>query len=51
MTRMEPVLVVGPDGPVRLHEVFEGRRMLIVYHFMWHPGAPHEKQCEGCTHS
>ena len=48
MTRMEPVMVVGPDG---LREVFEGRRMLIGYHFMWHPGAPHEKQCEGCTHS
>ena len=51
MTRMEPVMVVGLDGPVGLRDVFEGRRMLIVYHFMWHPGAPHEKQCEGCTHS
>jgi predicted dithiol-disulfide oxidoreductase (DUF899 family) len=51
MTRMEPVMVVGPDGPVGLRDVFEGRRMLIVYHFMWNPGAPHEKQCEGCTHS
>jgi len=51
MTRMEPVMVVGPDGPVGLRDVFAGRRMLIVYHFMWHPGAPHEKQCEGCTHS
>lgn len=51
MTRMKPVMVVGPDGPIRLHDVFEGRRMLIVYHFMWHAGAPHERQCEGCTHS
>ncbi len=51
MTRMEPVRVVGADGPVGLREVFEGRRMLIVYHFMWKTGAPHEKQCEGCTHS
>lgn len=51
MTRMEPVMVVGADGPVRLPDVFEGRRMLIVYHFMWNPGAPHEEQCEGCTHS
>jgi predicted dithiol-disulfide oxidoreductase (DUF899 family) len=25
--------------------------MFIVYHFMWNPGAPHEKQREGCTHS
>jgi predicted dithiol-disulfide oxidoreductase (DUF899 family) len=51
MTRMEPVMVSGPDGPVPLHEVFDGRRMLIVYHFMWKTGAPHHKRCEGCTHS
>lgn len=51
MTQMEPVMVMGPDGPVHLHEVFEGRRMLIVYHFMWKKGAPHHAQCEGCTHS
>jgi len=43
MTRMEPVTVVGPEGPVSLHDVFEGRRMLIVYHFMWNKGAPHHK--------
>jgi predicted dithiol-disulfide oxidoreductase (DUF899 family) len=51
MTRMDPVMVAGPDGAVRLLDVFEGRRMLIVYHFMWNPGAPHHEQCEGCTHS
>ena len=51
MTPMEPVTVMGSNGPVPLHEVFEGRRMLIVYHFMWNKGAPHHKQCEGCTHS
>jgi len=51
MTRMEPVTVVGPSGPVPLQDVFEGRRMLIVYHFMWKKGAPHQQQCEGCTHS
>jgi predicted dithiol-disulfide oxidoreductase (DUF899 family) len=51
MTRMEQVMVSGPDGPVPLHEVFDGRRMLIVYHFMWKTGAPHHKRCEGCTHS
>ena len=51
MTRMEPVMVVGSDGPVSLHDVFAGRRMLIVYHFMWKKGAPHHQQCEGCTHS
>ena len=51
MTPMEPVNVVGSKGPVPLFEVFEGRKMLIVYHFMWKPGAPHHQQCEGCTFS
>jgi predicted dithiol-disulfide oxidoreductase (DUF899 family) len=51
MTRMEPVSVVGPDGAVPLHAVFEGRRQLMVYHFMWNKGAPHHKQCPGCTHT
>lgn len=51
MTRMEPVTVVGLGGPLPLLDVFEGRRMLIVYHFMWNKGAPHHEQCEGCTHS
>ena len=51
MTRMEPVMVMGPKGPVPLAAVFEGRRTLIVYHFMWKKGAPHHKQCEGCSHS
>jgi predicted dithiol-disulfide oxidoreductase (DUF899 family) len=51
MTAMEPVTVEGPAGPVALRDVFEGRRMLIVYHFMWNKGAPHDRQCEGCTHS
>jgi predicted dithiol-disulfide oxidoreductase (DUF899 family) len=51
MTQMEQVMVVGRDGPVHLHEVFEGRRLLLVYHFMWNKGAPHHQQCEGCTHS
>lgn len=51
MTRMAPVTVVGRDGPIALRDVFDGRRMLLVYHFMWHRGAPHEKQCPGCTHT
>src|SRR4051812_43898889 len=51
MTPMEPVMVVGRGGAVSLQDVFEGRRTLIVYHFMWKQGAPHHKQCEGCTHS
>lgn len=51
MTLMDPVTVVGSNGSIPLHEVFENRRMLIVYHFMWNKGAPYHKQCEGCTHS
>lgn len=37
----------GAEGPVRLADVFEGRRQLIVYHHMWFPGE--EWQCPGCT--
>ncbi|QEG01775.1 hypothetical protein Mal15_58540 [Stieleria maiorica] len=51
MTPMEPVTVIGANGSVGLQEVFEGRRLLIVYHFMWKNGKPHHQQCEGCTHS
>jgi len=41
--------VTGPDGPVTLLDAFEGRRQLIAYYFMWHPGHPAAEQCEGCT--
>jgi len=51
MTPMEPVEVIGSQGPLQLPDVFEDRRALIVYHFMWNKGAPHHRQCEGCTHS
>jgi hypothetical protein len=32
-----------------LLDVFEGRRQLIYYYFMWYPGKPAVEQCEGCT--
>jgi predicted dithiol-disulfide oxidoreductase (DUF899 family) len=41
--------LVGPDGPVPLIEVFEGRRQLLAYFHMWHDGKPAAQQCEGCT--
>ncbi len=41
--------LIGPDGPVPLLDVFEGRRQLIAYYFMWYPGQPAPEQCEGCT--
>jgi predicted dithiol-disulfide oxidoreductase (DUF899 family) len=41
--------LMGPDGPLTLLDAFEGRRQLIAYYFMWHPGHPAAEQCEGCT--
>lgn len=43
------VEVVGPDGPVPFLDLFAGRDELLVYQHMWHDGAPHQGQCEGCT--
>jgi predicted dithiol-disulfide oxidoreductase (DUF899 family) len=42
--------VLGPDGPTTLVDVFEGRRQLVAYYFMWWPGRPAAEQCEGCTY-
>ena len=41
--------LTGERGAVTLLDVFEGRRMLIAYYFMWHSGRPAAEQCEGCT--
>ena len=41
--------LIGADGPATLLDAFEGRRQLIAYYIMWHPGAPAADQCEGCT--
>jgi hypothetical protein len=43
------IVLVGPNGVVSLLDAFEGRRQLIAYYFMWHPGHPAPEQCEGCT--
>jgi predicted dithiol-disulfide oxidoreductase (DUF899 family) len=37
----------SPDGQVTLLDLFDGRRQLIVYHFMLAPGTGH--LCEGCS--
>jgi predicted dithiol-disulfide oxidoreductase (DUF899 family) len=37
----------GPDGPVRLIDTFEGRRQLIIYHFMFDPDW--DDGCPSCT--
>ena len=37
----------GPGGKTSLKDLFEGRRQLIVYHFMFDPAW--DKGCSGCT--
>jgi predicted dithiol-disulfide oxidoreductase (DUF899 family) len=50
MVEVDPATeLIGPRGPVPLIDAFDGRRQLIAYYFMWHPGAPAAQQCEGCT--
>lgn len=39
----------GPEGEVSLRDLFEGRRQLIVQHFMFHPDW--EDGCPSCTFS
>ncbi len=41
----------APDGKVRLLDLFEGRRQLIIYHFMFGPGAHGwpDAGCPGCS--
>src|SRR5262245_51146473 len=41
--------LTGERGAVTLLDVFEGRRLLIAYYFMWYTGHPAAEQCEGCT--
>ena len=47
MVEMPDYVLEGPQGPIRLVDIFEGKSQLIVYNHMWFPG---EKwQCSGCT--
>jgi predicted dithiol-disulfide oxidoreductase (DUF899 family) len=43
----EPYVFTGPDGEASLLDLFEGRRQLIVAHFMFDPSW--EKGCPSCT--
>lgn len=47
----EPYVFTGPHGTVRLLDLFEGRRQLIVYHFMFAPGVHGwpTAGCPGCS--
>jgi predicted dithiol-disulfide oxidoreductase (DUF899 family) len=37
----------GPDGKAHLPELFEGRRQLLLYHFMFGPNQ--DAGCDGCS--
>ena len=41
----------GPDGEARLLDMFDGRRHLILYHFMFAPGVNGwpDAGCDGCS--
>ena len=47
----KPYLFDGPNGKVSLLELFEGRRQLILYHFMFAPGVEGwpEAGCDACS--
>ena len=47
MVQLPDYTLEGPDGPIPLVDVFEGKQQLIVYNHMWFPGEPW--QCPGCT--
>jgi predicted dithiol-disulfide oxidoreductase (DUF899 family) len=42
----KPYEFEGPDGSGTLADLFDGRRQLVVYHFMLTPG---EEPCTGCS--
>ena len=47
MVELPDYTLNGPDGPIRLVDIFDGRSQLIVYNHMWFEGE--EWQCGGCT--
>jgi predicted dithiol-disulfide oxidoreductase (DUF899 family) len=48
MVRIDKAYVFeGPDGKVSLPDLFDGRRQLIIYHFMFDPSW--DDGCPGCT--
>ena len=47
MVELPEYTLEGADGAVRLADMFDGKRQLIVYNHMWFPGETW--QCPGCT--
>ena len=46
----KPYVFEGPEGEPTLLDLFEGRRQLILYHFMFAPGVDGwpSAGCDGC---
>src|SRR6266571_3067768 len=52
MVRIDKAYVFeGPDGKAGLLDLFEGRRQLVLYHFMFAPGVEGwpDAGCPGCS--
>jgi predicted dithiol-disulfide oxidoreductase (DUF899 family) len=47
MVEVPEYTLEGADGPVRLVDVFEGKRQLVVYDRMWFRAETW--QCSSCT--
>ena len=47
----KPYVFEGPEGEASLLDLFEGRRQLILYHFMFAPGVEGwpSAGCDGCS--
>ena len=47
----KPYRFEGPAGTASLLDLFEGRRQLIIYHFMWlwQSGEPRDRGCPSCS--
>jgi predicted dithiol-disulfide oxidoreductase (DUF899 family) len=47
----KPYVFEGPEGEASLLDLFEGRRQLILYHFMFAPGVDGwpSAGCDGCS--
>ncbi len=45
----KPYVFVGPEGPLALSDLFQGRSQLVVQHFMFGPGW--KEGCVGCSFS
>jgi predicted dithiol-disulfide oxidoreductase (DUF899 family) len=44
---VEPYVFEGPNGKATLVDLFDGRRQLLLYHFMFGPNQ--EAGCDGCS--